>query len=78
MRDNPEGGQADPALDVRRLCRKNFSIFSCIDKRTKESCVRGSEVGTVHSGRDGEGPAPLKKQEIWQKRYLRELFSQVD
>jgi len=50
MWDNPEGGDLDPADDVRR---KNFSsVLSCIDKKTKEDCDRGSEVGTVHSERD--------------------------
>jgi len=30
--------------------------------RIKEGCDSGSEVGTtVHSGREGEGPVPLKK-----------------
>jgi len=53
MRDNPEGGDLDPADDVRR---KNFSsVLSCIDKNIKEGCDRGSEVGIVHSERDGKG-----------------------
>jgi len=60
MRDNP-GGELDPADDVHRRCKKNSSSFLfCIGKRTKEGCDHGSEVGTVHSGRDGEGPVPLK------------------
>jgi len=62
MRDNPEGGKLDPAEDVRRCCKKNPpSILSCLDKRTRKGCDRGSEVGTVHSGRDGEGPVSLRK-----------------
>jgi len=36
---------------VRRHCKKNSSsVLSCI----REGCGRGSEVGTVHSGWDGE------------------------
>jgi len=31
-----------------------------LGKRTK-GCDRGSEVGTVHSGRGGKGPVPLRK-----------------
>jgi len=62
MRDNPGGGELDPAEGVRRRCKKNFSfVLSYIGKRTREGCDRGSEVGTVHSGRDGEGPVPPRK-----------------
>jgi len=32
-----------------------FFVLSCIGRRTRESCDRGSEIGTGHSGRDGEG-----------------------
>jgi len=32
-----------------------FFRLSCIDKKTKEGYDRGSEVGTVHSERDGKG-----------------------
>jgi len=43
--------ELDPADDVRRRCKKNSPfVLSCIDKRTKQACDRGSEVGTVHSG----------------------------
>jgi len=43
MQDNPEG-EAE--------CKKNSpSVLSCIGKRTREGCDRGSEeVGTVQSG----------------------------
>jgi len=54
MRDNSRG-ELDPAENVHRRCKKNSSVLSCIDKRTREGCDRGSEVRTVHSGRDGEG-----------------------
>jgi len=30
-------------------------------KKTREGCDRGSEIGSVHNGRDGEGPVPLQK-----------------
>jgi len=47
VRDNP-GGKIDPA-DVRRRCKKNSpSVLSCIGKRTREGCDRGSKVGTVN------------------------------
>jgi len=46
------------------------SASSCIGKRKKEGCDRGSEVGTVHRGdRDGEGRAiPLRKPKESGKR----------
>jgi len=60
MRDNPEGGELDSADDVCRRCKKN-SVFSCIDKRTKDGCDRGSEVWTdSHNGRGVEGPVLRK------------------
>jgi len=42
--------------------RNSPSFLSCIGKRTKEGCNRGSEVETVHSGYDEEGPVPPTKQ----------------
>jgi len=30
MQDNPEGGELDPAEDVRRRCKKNSSILFCM------------------------------------------------
>jgi len=35
MRDNPEGGELDPADDVRRRCKKFPSVLSCIGKSKK-------------------------------------------
>jgi len=51
-----------PAEGVRRRCNKNSpSVLSCIGKRTRECCDRGSEVGTIHSGWYKEGPVPPRK-----------------
>jgi len=62
MRDNPGGGELDPAEDVRRSCKKNSpSVLSCKGKRTRDGCDRGSEVGTVNSGLYGEWPVPPRK-----------------
>jgi len=62
MRDNPEGEELDAADNVRRRCKEtSLSVLSCIVRRTRESCDHGSKVRTVHSGRDGEEPIPLKK-----------------
>jgi len=48
-RDNT--GELDPAKGARRRCKKNFlSVLSCIGKRSREGCDRGSEDRTVHSG----------------------------
>jgi len=52
MRDNPEGGELDPVDDNCSRCKpKNASILSCIDKGR----YRGSEVGTIHSGKARKG-----------------------
>jgi len=51
MRDSQGGGELDPAEGVRRRCMKNSpSVLSCIGKKAREGCDRGSKVGTVHSG----------------------------
>jgi len=64
MRDNPEGDELDPAEGVCRRCKKNsFFVLSCISNKTRESCDRGSEVGTVHCERDGEGPVSPKRSQ---------------
>jgi len=64
MRDNPGRGESDTAEGVRRRCKKiSPSVLSCIGKRTKEGCDRSSVVGTIHSGRYGEGPVPLELTE---------------
>jgi len=54
MRDNPKVGELDPAEGVRKRCKNTSSILSCIGKRKKEGCDRGSEVGTVQSGLKAE------------------------
>jgi len=61
MQDNPGGGESDPAEGVRRRCMKNSLVLSCIGKRKREGCDRGSEDGTVHNRRDREGPVPPRK-----------------
>jgi len=50
----------DSTVDDCRRC-KNSSVLSYLDNKTKEGCDRGSKLGTVYSGWDGEGLAPLKK-----------------
>jgi len=51
MRKSQRGGESDPVEGVCRRCIKNsLSVLSCIGKRTKEGCNRGSEVEIVHSG----------------------------
>jgi len=77
MRDPPEEGELDPAVDVRRRCMKNSpSVLSCIDKRTKESCNRGSEVGTVHSVRGEKGPFLLgNRRNLARENFEKDFFS---
>jgi len=69
VREIPEGGELNPAKGVRMRCKKNFpSVLFCIGKRSREDCNHGNEVGTVHSGRDGEGPVPLRKPKQYDRR----------
>jgi len=44
MRDNP-GGELDPAVDDSKRCKNSLFVLSGIDKRTQETCDRGSESG---------------------------------
>jgi len=68
MRDNPERGELDPAIDDRRRWKKNCpSVLSCID-RTKEGCDRGNEVWTVYTGQGGERSVALRKPKKSRKR----------
>jgi len=53
--------------------RMILSVSSCIDKRTKKGCDRGSEIGTVHSEPDGRRSSE-EAEKIWQKRELSERF----
>jgi len=76
MRDKSEGGESDPVVDVRRHCKKNSSVLSCIDKRTKSS-DRGSEFRIAHSGQNREWPVPLRKPRKSDKRenYVKDIIS---
>jgi len=59
--DNPKGGKLDPAEGVyRRRMKNSHSVLFCTGKK-REGGDRGSNDGTVHSGRDGEGPVFLRK-----------------
>jgi len=50
IQDNSERGELNPAIIDRRRCMKSPSILSCIGKKTKDDCDRGSDIGIVHSG----------------------------
>jgi len=43
-------------------------------KRTREGSDLGSEVGTVHSGRDEEGPVTLRKPKKSGRRLVKKDF----
>jgi len=69
VRNNPEGGESDPAECVHRLCKKNSPVLFCIGKKIKIGCDRGSEVWTVHSGRDGRASFSEETEGICQLKY---------
>jgi len=74
MRNNP-GGESDPAEGVRTRRCKNFpSVLSCIGKKTRKGCDRGSVVGTVHSGQNGEESVPPRKSKESGRRGSCERF----
>jgi len=50
MQNSQGEGESDLAEGVRRRCIKNSPVLSCVGKRTREGCDRGSKVETVHSG----------------------------
>jgi len=51
MRENPGGGESDSVEGVRRRCKKySTSVLSCIGRRTRKGCDRGSEIEAVHPG----------------------------
>jgi len=72
MRDNPGRGELDHAECVRRRFKKNSPyVLSCIGKRTREGCDRGSEILTIHTDETGIGPvSPEETEGIWQEREL--------
>jgi len=83
MRDNPGREELDLSKGVCRRCKKNSpSVLSCIGKRTREGCDRGSEVGNftadVRRGRASSSinPAPKSRRFNVVKRFptlLREV-----
>jgi len=73
MRDNPEGGESDPADDVRRHCKKNsLSVLSCVGKRTKEGVTVAAKSEQFTAGDTGKDQASSSEETegIWQKREL--------
>jgi len=60
-RNSTEIQQSGHILRSGCLQDKFFLHLSCIGKKKKEGCDHDSEVETVHSRRDGEGPVPLRK-----------------
>jgi len=70
MRHNPKGGDLDLADDVRRRCKKNSSVLSCMYKRTKEGCNHDSEVQEFTVSETGKTSSSEKIEGIWQKREL--------
>jgi len=50
--------------------------LSCINKRAREGCGRSREAGTMHSGRDGEGPVLLRKpKDLEEQKIVRKISS---
>jgi len=58
MRDNL-GGEIDPAEGSAGAARRIFLTF--YPAQVRGGCDRGSEIVTVYSGKDGEGPVHPRK-----------------
>jgi len=56
---NPEEGELDPAVDVRRRCKKNSSVLSCIGKK---AVTVASKSGQFTASETGKG------QFLWENR----------
>jgi len=55
MRDNPEGGDLDTAVGVRRRCKKNsLSVLSCIGKRAREAVTGAAKSGQFTADETGK------------------------
>jgi len=56
MRDDPKGGDLDPAVDDRKRCKKNSpSVLSCTGKGTKEGCDLAAESSQFTADETGMG-----------------------
>jgi len=53
--------ELDPEVNDCRSCKKNSSILSCIDKRTKEVCDQTAKMGQFTADKAGKGLVPLRK-----------------
>jgi len=71
---NP-GGELNPAVDNRMLGKKNPSVLSCVDKRTKEGSNCSSEVKTVHRGlRWGSPHYSGETEGIWKNSFFHNVL----
>jgi len=73
VRDNPEEVELGPVDDVCMHCKKNFIVLFYIGKKKR--------VRTIHSGRVGKGPVPLRKlkksgrKESWEIDFVCRKYS---
>jgi len=55
MWDNPEGGELDPAKGVRKHCKKNSSILSCIKRWQEKAVTMATKSGQFTADKIGKG-----------------------
>jgi len=68
-RDDPEGGELDPAVDVRRRCEKNSpSGFLAQTGGQKKTVTVPAKSGQFTAGEVGKGPVSLRKPKEFGKR----------
>jgi len=55
MRDNPEGGELDPAVDVRRRCKKILLFYPVQVRGQKKAVTVAAKSRQFIAGERGKG-----------------------
>jgi len=81
IQNSTEGGEPDPAVDHnrghRRLKTNAISVLSCIGKRTKEGCDRGSEDGQITQTRRERVSSSAEIEESGNGRFVRKVSFRI-
>jgi len=72
MRDNPEVGELNPAVFVRRRCKKNSSVLSCIGQKKAVTVAAKSEQLTA--GKTGRASSSEEtRRNLVEERIVRKI-----
>jgi len=70
MQDNPEGGELDPAEGVRRRCKKNSSVLSCVGRGQEKAVTAAAKSVSSQRMRLERASSSEESEGIWQGRDL--------